>query len=188
MPMRLTTIYTRSGDSGQTGLADGSRLPKDHPRIEAIGSVDELNSALGVVLAQSLPATVATSLLAVQQRLFDIGGTLALPGLSTLALAEHEVTTLEQQLDSMNQQLPPLREFILPGGTPAAAHCQLARSICRRAERDLLRLEHSGAAIDRIALRYLNRLSDLLFVTARYLNHEAGCSEPLWCKAAPRRA
>lgn len=181
MGKRLSKIYTRTGDDGSTGLGDGRRVAKDDPRVEAYGSVDELNSAIGVVLARpGLPAAVRDCLTAVQHRLFDLGGELCLPGHQ--AIDEAAVTALEQALDGFNRDLPPLQEFILPGGSDAAAACQLARAICRRAERRTWRLARDEP-VNEAALKFLNRLSDLLFVVARVLNREAGVAEPFWQKA-----
>lgn len=177
---RLTRIYTRSGDDGSTGLADGSRLRKDSARIVAIGDIDELNSLIGVLRA--LPgedAGIDCMLLSVQHRLFDIGGELAIPGQQ---VARTEWTErLEQWLDALNAGLPSLREFILPGGSLRAAHCHQARAVCRRAERSLLRLA-SEDRVNSAALTYLNRLSDLLFVMARVLARHDGGDEVMWRK------
>jgi cob(I)alamin adenosyltransferase len=179
MGHRLSKIVTRTGDAGTTGLGDGSRLAKDSARIEAIGAVDELNSTLGAVLAEQLPATVADCLREVQHELFDLGGELSIPGSS--AVSEAQVTRLEQAVARFNADLTPLKEFILPGGTRAASQAHVARTVCRRAERSLVRLgalETVGAP----ARKYVNRLSDLLFVIARVLNRTAGCSDVLWQK------
>jgi len=178
MGNRLSRIYTRTGDDGSTGLGDGSRTAKESPRIEAIGAVDELNSAVGMVLAvPGVPQAVAAVLLEVQQDLFDLGGELSIPGHSILA--DDHVTRLERALDGFNDDLPPLREFILPGGGPATAACHLARAIARRAERRVWALTRTEAVAEALP-RYLNRLSDLLFVLARVLvRHERG-SEVLW--------
>lgn len=178
MGNRLSRIYTRTGDAGTTGLGDGSRVPKDHPRVEAYGTVDELNSALGVVLAvPGLPEAVTRCLGEIQHELFDLGGELCIPG--HLAIGAAHVTRLEQALDAFNESLPPLREFILPGGGPAAAGCHLARTIARRAERRAWTLARTET-VNPEALKYLNRLSDLLFVLARVLaRHERG-TEVLW--------
>jgi cob(I)alamin adenosyltransferase len=175
---RLSKIYTRTGDDGTTGLGDGSRVPKDDPRVEAYGCADEVNSAIGVILAvPGLPAAVTEVLTRVQHELFDLGGELCIPG--HRAIEPSHVIALEKSLDAFNDGLPPLKEFILPGGGPAAAACHLARAICRRAERRAWSL----ARVDAVApepLQYLNRLSDLLFVVARVLaRHESG-SEVLW--------
>jgi len=181
MGNRLTKIYTRTGDAGTTGLGTGDRVPKDHLRVEAYGTVDELNSTLGVLLAtEGLPADIDQCLTRVQHRLFDLGGELCLPGHTVID--ERAVEVLEERLDQFNAHLPALKEFILPGGSPAAAACQAARTVCRRAERRCWTLAGVEEVNDN-ALKYLNRLSDLLFVIARVLNREAGCPEPTWEKA-----
>ena len=177
MGNRLSRIYTRTGDDGTTGLAGGERTPKDSVRIEAIGDVDELNSAIGVVLAVSgLPQDITRVLTEVQHDLFDLGGELSMPGHSLIS--EPQATRLEQVLDGFNDPLPPLKEFILPGGGPAAAACHLARAIARRAERRLWSLARVEA-VPTTLTTYLNRLSDLLFVLARVLaRHERGTEVP----------
>jgi cob(I)alamin adenosyltransferase len=178
MGNRLSKIYTRTGDDGTTGLGDGSRVPKDSLRVEAYGTVDELNSAIGVLLAvPDLPRAVTSCLIEVQHELFDMGGELCIPGHTAITAAL--VSQLEQALDGFNEPLPPLKEFILPGGGPAAAACHLARTIARRAERRLWTLARAEAVSPELA-KYLNRLSDLLFVLARVLaRHERG-AEVLW--------
>jgi len=178
MGNRLSRIYTRTGDDGTTGLGDGSRVPKDSLRVEAFGSVDELNSAIGVLLATpDIPAGVGACLTEVQHELFDLGGELCIPG--HRAITPQHVTRLEKTLDEFNDTLPPLKEFILPGGGPAAAACHMARAIARRAERRVWTLTRA-ASVSPDAARYLNRLSDLLFVLARVLaRHEHG-TEVLW--------
>ena len=178
MGNRLSKIYTRTGDDGTTGLGDGTRVPKDSVRVEAYGTVDELNSAVGVLLAvPGLPPAISACLTEVQQQLFDLGGELCIPG--HRAISASQVTQLEQALDAFNDPLPPLKEFILPGGGPAAAACHLARTIARRAERRVWTLAHAEAVSPEVA-KYLNRLSDLLFVLARVLaRHESG-AEVLW--------
>jgi len=178
MGNRLSRIYTRTGDDGTTGLGNGSRVPKDSARVEAYGTVDELNSALGVLLAVAgLPQAVSTCLTEVQHELFDLGGELCIPGHQAIT-AEH-VTRLEQALDGFNEKLPALKEFILPGGGPAAAACHLARTVARRAERRACTLARNDEVSPEV-LKYLNRLSDLLFVMARVLaRHERG-AEVLW--------
>ena len=178
MGNRLSKIYTRTGDDGTTGLGDGSRVSKDSPRVEAYGTVDELNSAIGVLLATpEVPPGVAACLTEVQHELFDLGGELCLPG-HRIITAGH-VTRLEKSLDEFNDTLPPLKEFILPGGGPAAAACHLARAIARRAERRVWTLAKAESVSPEVA-QYLNRLSDLLFVLARVLaRHERGV-EVLW--------
>ena len=177
MARRLTRIYTRTGDDGTTGLADRSRVPKDHPRLEAIGAIDELNSVLGLLLAQEMSATLRATLAPVQHDLLDIGGELSLPG-HTLLDAGH-IGRLEDDLDALNSKLPPLTDFVLPGGTRAAAAAHVARTVCRRAERRLVTLGRTEAVAPML-LTYLNRLSDLLFVAARSSNVEAGGAEAEW--------
>jgi cob(I)alamin adenosyltransferase len=174
--MRLSKITTRTGDDGTTGLADGTRLPKDHPRIAAIGSVDELNSHLGVLLAETLPEDVRGELLRSQHDLFDLGATLASPGAPFDAT---KLSRLDNAIAHHNAILSPLKEFILPGGTRAAALCHVARCVARRAERDYLQLSQNKTAPQE-GLQYLNRLSDLLFVLCRVLNLAAGQAETLW--------
>ena len=178
MGNRLSKIYTRTGDDGSTGLGDGSRVPKDSARVEAYGTVDELNSAIGVLLAvPGLPPAVSECLTQLQHQLFDLGGELCIPGHRVVTAAQ--VTALERALDQFNEALPPLKEFILPGGGPAAAACHLARTVARRAERRAWALARSEE-VSRELLKYLNRLSDLLFVLARVLaRHERG-AEVLW--------
>ena len=178
MGNRLSRIYTRTGDDGTTGLGDGTRVPKEHPRVEAYGSVDEASSAIGMVLAVAgLPSAVIDCLLEVQHELFDLGGELCIPGHRTITDAH--VTRLEEALDGFNEPLPPLKDFILPGGGAAASACHLARTITRRAERRVWELGRTEAVAPQVA-KYLNRLSDLLFVVARVLaRHETG-SEVLW--------
>ena len=177
MGTRLTKIYTRTGDDGTTGLGDGKRVAKDSARVSAYGTVDELNSALGVVLAQPLPDALRDALTEVQHELFDLGGELCIPG--SEMIQEADIVRLERRLDGFNEDLPPLKDFILPGGGAAAAHCHLARTICRRAERELVTLSHHDAVRGE-AIRYLNRLSDLLFVLARVLARADGNGEVLW--------
>jgi len=177
MGHRLSKIYTRTGDKGTTGLGDGSRIDKDAPRIEAIGAVDELNAVIGLLLAENLPERIADYLTQIQHTLFDLGGELAVPGSSMLTVAD--VTSLEEKLDELNEELPPLKEFILPGGSHAAASCHLARTICRRAERCAVTLSKSDS-VPEVSLQFLNRLSDYLFVVARVLNKSADHSDVLW--------
>ena len=177
MGNRLSKIVTRSGDDGSTGLADGSRLGKDSPRIEAMGAIDELNSQIGMARALGLPATLDQLLEKIQQRLFDCGGELALPGEQLLEPAA--VVELDRALERLNAELPPLREFVLPGGPPAAAACHLARAQCRRAERRLVQLSRQER-VHSALLQYFNRLSDLLFVLARTLSRGANPDEALW--------
>jgi cob(I)alamin adenosyltransferase len=183
MGNRLSKIYTRTGDEGTTGLGDGTRVPKDAARVEAYGTVDEANSTIGMVLAvPGLPSAIATCLTAVQHDLFDLGGELCIPGMTLVTDAQ--VDRLEQELDAFNDPLPALKDFILPGGGPAAAACHLARTVVRRAERrvwTLSALEADGAQpLSPVPARYLNRLSDLLFVVARVLARHENGSEVIW--------
>ena len=178
MGNRLSKIYTRTGDEGTTGLGDGSRVRKDSARVEAYGTVDETNSTIGMILAvPALPDAVANCLTEVQHELFDLGGELCIPG--HRIITDAQVERLEAELDRFNESLPPLKDFILPGGGPAAAACHLARTVCRRAERRCWSLSELESVAPEV-LKYLNRLSDLLFVIARVLaRHEQG-SEVLW--------
>jgi len=179
MGNRLSKIYTRTGDTGTTGLGDGSRVPKDSARIEAIGAVDELNSAIGVVLAEAVPEAVNAVLTRVQHELFDLGGELSIPGY--VAIDDQHVNQLEKDLDGFNADLPPLKEFILPGGVRSAALAHVARATCRRAERRLVKLSQAEQ-LSPLPQRYLNRLSDLLFVLCRVLNRSAGHNDVYWHK------
>ncbi|WP_131995550.1 cob(I)yrinic acid a,c-diamide adenosyltransferase [Dokdonella fugitiva] len=177
MGNRLSKIYTRTGDDGSTGLGDGTRTAKDSARVTAYGTVDELNSAIGIVLACAIPERVREVLTQVQHDLFDLGGELCIPGMAMVHAGDIE--RLEQVLDAFNEDLPPLKDFILPGGGLAAAHCHLARTICRRAEREVVTLARQDTVRGE-AVRYLNRLSDLLFVIARVLARDSGHGEVLW--------
>jgi cob(I)alamin adenosyltransferase len=178
MGNRLSKIYTRTGDDGTTGLGDGSRVAKDSPRVEAYGTVDELNSCIGVLLAlPALPPAVIQCLTEVQHELFDMGGELCIPGHTAIHAAQ--ITRLEAELDAFNDGLPPLKEFILPGGGPAAAACHLARAVARRAERRVWTLSRSESVSPEV-VKYLNRLSDLLFVMARVLARHENGTEVLW--------
>ena len=181
MGQRLTRIYTRTGDVGTTGLADGSRVPKDSARIEVIGEVDELNSLVGLVLAHAVSGSVRELLTEVQHDLFDLGGELAVPGRTVMG--PESVRRLELVLDGLNAELPTLREFILPGGGPAAAACHVARAVCRRVERRVVALGRAEP-VNPKSREYLNRLSDLLFVVARSLARSSGGGEVFW---EPRR-
>ncbi len=177
MGNRLSKIYTRTGDDGSTGLGDGSRTGKDSLRVNAYGTVDEANSAIGVLLAVTLPQDVRDLLTIIQHQLFDLGGELCIPGHA--AIHASDIDALEQHLDRYNDDLPPLKDFILPAGGEGAARCHLARTIVRRAEREtvaLARVEDIRAE----AVRYLNRLSDLLFVLSRVLARADGQGEVLW--------
>jgi cob(I)alamin adenosyltransferase len=177
MGHRLSKITTRTGDRGETGLGDGSRVAKDSARIRTLGDIDELNSALGLLLAEDLPADAREILDVVQHGLFDLGGETSIPGHTMVT--EAQVLALDAQLEDWNEKLPPLKEFILPGGTRAAAAAHLARAICRRAERSLVELGRQEA-IGPHARQYLNRLSDLLFVLGRVLNRHAGRGDVQW--------
>ncbi|MGH8124169.1 MAG: cob(I)yrinic acid a,c-diamide adenosyltransferase [Rudaea sp.] len=177
MGNRLSKIYTRTGDDGTTGLGDGTRVAKDSARVGAYGTVDELNSAIGIVLAQQIPDAVRETLTQVQHDLFNLGGELCIPGIAMVHATD--IDRLETTLDGFNAGLPALKEFILPGGSMAAACCHLARTVCRRAERDVVALSHSETV--RVeTMHYLNRLSDLLFVLARVLARASGHGEVLW--------
>jgi cob(I)alamin adenosyltransferase len=185
MGNRLSRIYTRTGDDGSTGLGDGSRVAKDSLRVAAYGSVDELNSTIGMVLAaDGVGDAVREALVQVQHDLFDLGGELCIPGLAMIEDAD--IDRLEQVLDGFNDPLPPLKDFILPGGGMAAASCHLARTVCRRAEREVIALAR-GEDVRPQAQRYLNRLSDLLFVVARVLARASGHGEVLWQHARRRK-
>ena len=178
MGNRLSKIVTRTGDNGTTGLADGTRVEKNSLRIHAIGSVDELNSHLGVLFVEALPQDIRDLLLRVQNDLFDLGGALACP---PAPFSKSTLARLDAAIDRYNAGLPPLKEFILPGGTRAAALCHVARTVARRSERDLAALAHHEAVPEH-GLPYLNRLSDLLFVLCRVLNRAAGQAETLWAR------
>ena len=179
MGHRLTKIYTRTGDAGTTGLGDGSRTGKESPRIGAIGDIDETNSLIGVLLCEELPEDVRAMLTGIQHDLFDLGGELSIPGATLLGAGQP--ARLEALIDHYNADLAPLKEFILPGGSRAAALTHLARTVCRRAERNLVALAQLEA-VSESARRYVNRLSDLLFVLGRHLNCIAGCGDVLWQK------
>lgn len=177
MGNRLSKIYTRTGDDGTTGLGDGTRVAKDSARVNAYGTVDEANSTIGLVLASELPDDVRTLLVAIQHQLFDLGGELCIPGHE--AISDADVDRLEQHLDAFNEPLPALKDFILPGGGEAGARCHIARTVVRRAEREAVALSRLEPVRPQ-AVRYLNRLSDLLFVLARVLARASGHGEVLW--------
>ena len=177
MGHRLSKIYTKTGDDGSTAVSDGKRIGKDHLRIQAIGEVDELNSFIGVILSHRPSPQITTLMTQIQHQLFDLGGELSLP--SHVAIKVESVDQLEKLLDQYNATLNPLKEFILPGGSPLASFCHYARTICRRAERQVVALNHEEPVSTNI-LAYLNRLSDLLFVIARVINHQQGQSDVLW--------
>ena len=182
-PVRLTRIYTRTGDAGETSLGDGSRVPKTDRRVVAYGAVDELNSQLGVALTATLPPPIREALERIQNELFDVGADLCVPyaeGDERLRVERSQVEALERLCDELNADLAPLKSFVLPGGTEAAARLHVARAVCRRAE--IAALE--AAPVNPVALAYLNRLSDLLFILARAAN--AGHPEPLWKPGSSR--
>jgi len=183
MGHRLSKIYTRTGDQGTTGLADGTRVEKSSARIEAIGALDETNSAIGFLLTQEIRSeAIRQRLVDIQHWLFDAGAELSLPGHTAIA-AEH-VTALEAALDELNADLPPLKEFLLPGGNSAAAACHIARAAARRAERCLWRLDEQSA-VGEALMAWVNRLSDYLFVAARVLARQDGAAEPSWRRTRP---
>ena len=177
MGHRLSKIYTRTGDKGDTGLGDGTRVDKDHIRVEAFGTVDELNSVIGMILAHDIADAIRHCLNKVQHHLFDLGGELCIPG--HIALDETYISYLETTLDSLNEDLPMLKEFILPSGGKATSACHLARCVCRRAERRVVTLA-KDEKVSPFSISYLNRLSDLLFVIARVLARSENGSEVLW--------
>lgn len=179
MGNRLSRIYTRTGDAGTTGLGDGSRVPKNSLRVQAMGEVDELNAALGLLLCEAVPEGIDVLLTGVQHDLFDLGGELCIPGMALIS--EGHVERLERELDRINEGLEPLKDFILPGGTRPAALAHQARTVCRRAERAVVALAEIED-VNGALRRYLNRLSDLLFVLGRELNRHAGRSDVLWQK------
>ena len=179
MGHRISRIYTRSGDAGQTGLGDGRRVAKNDLRIQAIGEVDETNSVIGLLLAETLPGDVRELLTGVQHELFDLGGELCIPGAAMISA--QQVQRLEKAIDRYNGELEPLKDFILPGGSRAAAQAHHARTVCRRAERALVTLAQAEA-VNEAPRRYINRLSDLLFVLGRSLNRADGRGDVLWQK------
>jgi len=186
MGNRLSKIYTRTGDDGSTGLGDGSRTPKDSLRVSAYGTVDEVNSTIGMVLATpALDPAIAEALTQIQHELFDLGGELCIPGMAMIHDAD--IARLEQVLDAFNEPLPALKDFILPGGGLAAACCHLARTVCRRAEREVVALSRIESVRPQ-AQRYLNRLSDLLFVLCRVLARSSGHGEVLWQQQRRRKS
>jgi len=176
---RLSKIVTRTGDAGTTGLGDGSRTTKDSLRIDSIGEVDELNSNIGLLLCEDIPAPVRAALLDIQHDLFDLGGELCLPGMAIMKDAQ--VARLEELAEEFNRDLPMLKEFILPGGTRPAAIAHVCRTICRRTERSMVRL-HGTEPLSDAARRFINRLSDLLFILGRALNRAGGRGDVLWQK------
>ncbi len=183
MGNRLSKIATRTGDDGTTGLGDGSRVDKDALRVQAMGDVDELNSQIGVLLCDDLPADLRGELLTIQHDLFDLGGELSIPGF--VLMTDAQVARLDALLERYNGTLQPLKDFILPGGSRAAAQSHVCRTVCRRAERSIVALSHAESVHARLG-QYVNRLSDLLFVLSRVLNRHAGGNDVLWEKGRSR--
>lgn len=179
MKNRISRVVTRSGDLGQTGLADGSRVSKDSARIEAIGQVDELNSVIGMVISEGLPEKMTNELHSIQNDLFNMGGELAI--VSRALITEEKLLVIEKLAEEYNDELPPLREFVLPGGTKTAALCHLARSVCRRAERAVVALGKQEK-VSPVLCQYLNRLSDLFFIYARVINKMTDQTDIFWKK------
>ncbi|HMM78334.1 MAG TPA: cob(I)yrinic acid a,c-diamide adenosyltransferase [Gammaproteobacteria bacterium] len=177
MGHRLSKIYTRTGDAGTTGLGDGARVKKFAPRVHALGDVDELNTTIGLLLAENLPAPLANRLLEIQHDLFDLGGELSIPGMTLLPA--DAIDRLEAHIDEYNETLPPLKEFILPSGSRRVASCHFARAVCRRVERTVVELA-DAEPVSNTVLRYLNRLSDLLFVLCRHLARAELGKEVMW--------
>jgi len=177
MGHRLSKIYTRTGDDGTTGLGDGTRVRKDHPRVEAFGCVDELNSLISLCLSETLPDDISRFLTRIQHKLFDLGGELSVPG--RIVINEKDVASIEAALDNLNADLAPLKEFILPGGCRQSALLHAARAVCRRAERRVCTLAESDS-VSPMAVKFLNRLSDFLFVAARWTNKQLGVPDRLW--------
>lgn len=185
MGNRLSKIATRTGDDGSTGLGDGSRTGKDSARIQAIGEVDELNAQLGMLLCETLPDAMREELLSIQHDLFDLGGELCIPG--HRMISEEQVKRLDVLLEKYNADLPPLKDFVLPGGSRAASAAHVCRTVCRRAERSTVHLS-KAESVHALVLQYLNRLSDLLFVLSRVLNRHTGCGDVIWEKDRNRQA
>ena len=179
MANRLSKIYTRTGDQGKTGLGDGSRVDKFSSRIESLGNIDELNSIIGIILTENIPKDKKAILERVQHDLFDIGGELSIP--DHLIIDDKKINFLEKSLDGMNNELQPLKEFILPGGSKIASYCHLARTVCRRVERNLFKLAQTEK-VNEASLKYVNRLSDMLFVLARFLNKINQLNDIFWKK------
>lgn len=179
MGHRLSKLYTRTGDDGTSGLSGGARVPKNHERMSAMGSVDELNSVIGLLVCKIEDAEIESMLIAIQHDLFNIGGEISMPGHSFIK--EEKIVELETRIDTFNELVEPLKDFILPGGSEAASICHMARSIARRAERDVITLHYAEPVCD-TTRQYLNRLSDLLFVAARVINLKLGQPDVLWKK------
>lgn len=187
-PVRLTRIYTRGGDAGETSLGDLSRVPKTHPLLAAYGTSDELNAQLGLALAGGVPDALVAPLQRIQNELFDLGADLAVPFTADnegrLRVTQEQIDGLEALCDRFNEGLPELKSFILPGGTEAAARLHVCRTVCRRAEREAIAAQAAGEPLNPLAVVYLNRLSDLLFILSRAAN--AGFDEPLWLPGGSR--
>lgn len=187
-PVRLTRIYTRGGDAGETSLGDMSRVPKTHPLLAAYGTSDELNAHLGLALAGGVPDALVAPLQRIQNELFDLGADLAVPftadNEARLRVTQEQIDGLEALCDAFNEGLPELKSFILPGGTEAAARLHVCRTVCRRAEREAIAAQAAGEPLNPLAVVYLNRLSDLLFILSRAAN--AGFAEPLWLPGGSR--
>ena len=179
MANRLTKIYTKTGDDGKTGLGDGSRIEKFNLRIEGLGNIDEINSVIGIILSENIPAEESEWLKKIQHDLFDIGGELSIPNFTKLGILKVEF--LESNIDNMNKELSPLKEFILPGGSKVSSYTHLARTICRRVERNLFKLNQTEK-VNEFSLKYINRLSDFLFVFARHLNKSKNINDIFWKK------
>jgi cob(I)alamin adenosyltransferase len=179
MANRLTKIYTKTGDEGNTGLGDGSRIEKFNLRIEGLGNIDELNSVIGIIISENIPVKESEWLKKIQHDLFDIGGELSIPNFTKLGILKVEF--LESNIDNMNKDLPPLKEFILPGGSKVSSYTHLARTICRRVERNLFKLNQTEK-VNEFSLKYINRLSDFLFVLARHLNKSKNINDIFWKK------
>ena len=186
----LSRIYTKTGDAGDTGLGDGTRVPKDHPRVTAYGGVDELNALFGMILTEPLPSKSVLDLItSIQNDLFDVGADLCVPIQDNdiaLRVRAEQAERLEKAIDHYNERLQPLKSFVLPGGSTVAAWCHLARTVCRRAERDVVALSHSDKVNPQVII-YLNRLSDLLFVLARICNAD-GSEDVLWIPGKTQQA
>tara|TARA_B100000676_G_scaffold53869_1_gene53027 strand:+ start:1360 stop:1905 length:546 start_codon:yes stop_codon:yes gene_type:complete len=178
MGHRLSKIYTKTGDGGTTGLGDNTRIEKDHPRMEAIGDVDELNCSIGVLLSEEMEDEIQQFLIEIQHRLFDLGGELSIPGFTLVT--EDIILSLEGEIDKLNEMLPPLKEFILPRGDKKTSYSHFCRAVCRRAERKLITLGRDDPNLNTFSLKMLNRLSDYFFVLSRFFNSKSPKEEIMW--------
>ena len=178
MGHRLSKIYTKTGDDGSTGLGDNTRIEKDHPRMEAIGDIDELNCSIGVLLSEEIEDEIQQFLIEIQHRLFDLGGELSIPGFTLVN--EDIILSLETEIDRLNEKLPPLKEFILPRGDKKTSHSHFCRAVCRRAERKLIALGRDEPNLNTFSLKMLNRLSDYFFVLSRFFNSNSPKEEIMW--------